>query len=81
MTRAPINTSATTTCDGASQSVDVLLLLTCAEVANSLRVTENTVENLHRTEQLRGVKVGKHLRWRFADVRTFVDGLGGENHG
>ena len=81
MTPVPTNTSKTITCDDASQGVDVLLLLTGEEVAHALRVTEHTVENLHRTGQLRGVKVGKHRRWRLADVKRFVDGLGGDDGG
>ena len=62
--------------DGAH--IDVLmseLLLTREEAARVLRVKSDTLENLHRTGQLVGVKVGKHLRWRPSDVRRFVEKL------
>lgn len=45
------------------------------ETAAVLGVTPDTIENLHRTGQLRGVKVGKHLRWRPRDIVRFVDAL------
>lgn len=50
-------------------------LLCCDDVAALLQVTRDTIQNLHRVRQLRGVKVGKHLRWRPEDVRSFVEGL------
>lgn len=52
------------------------LVFTREQVAALLQVSEDTIANLHRTGQLRGVKIGKHLRWRPADVRAFVEGLG-----
>lgn len=52
------------------------LLLERDEVARALRVPADTVLNLHRTKQLVAVRVGKHLRWKPADVRAYVDGLG-----
>lgn len=51
------------------------LLLNCDQVAALLQVTRDTIQNLHRVRQLRGVKVGKHLRWRPEDVRSFVERL------
>ena len=51
------------------------LLLEKSEVASLLRVPENAVSNLHRCRQLRGVLVGRNLRWKPATVREFVDGL------
>ncbi len=52
------------------------LLLTRDEVAATLQVPAETIDNLHRTGQLRAWKIGKHLRWRPADVRAFVEKLG-----
>lgn len=52
-----------------------LLVLSRPEVAECLRVTEDTVENLHRTHQLRGAKIGKRLVWKVEDVKAFVNGL------
>ena len=54
------------------------LVLTREQVAEMLQVPPDTVNNLHRVGQLCGVKVGKHLRWRFGDVERFVNGLGRE---
>ena len=57
----------------------VHLVLTRKQVAERLQVPVDTVENLHRTGQLRGVKVGKHKRWRPTDVETFVQQLGSKH--
>ena len=51
------------------------LLLDRSEVAVLLRVPENAVGHLHRCRQLRGVLVGRNLRWKPETVRQFVDGL------
>ena len=51
------------------------LLLKDEEVATLLAVSAETVKTLHRTRQLRGVLVGRHLRWRPADVEKYVAGL------
>jgi len=51
------------------------MLWTPAETAHGLSVTAYTVLNLHRGGALRGVMVGRHLRFRPADVRTYVDAL------
>jgi hypothetical protein len=51
------------------------LLLTAEDVGRLLQVEAATVHNLHRLGRLRGVRVGRELRWRFADVRRFVDEL------
>ena len=53
----------------------VPLVLTRAQVGTLLQVPEDTVENLHRTGQLPGFKVGKHLRWWPEDVRKFAEAL------
>ncbi len=55
------------------------LILSKSEAAEHLKVPETTIDNLHRTGQLRGVLIGRHLRWKRADVETFVTELGGEN--
>ncbi|MCH8968889.1 MAG: helix-turn-helix domain-containing protein [Planctomycetes bacterium] len=51
------------------------LVLTRAQVGTLLQVPEDTVENLHRTGQLSGLKIGKHLRWWPEDVRKFAESL------
>jgi len=53
-----------------------VLLLKCEQVAALLQVSHHTVTNLHRTSQLKGVRCGKHLRWKLSDVRRYVDELG-----
>lgn len=51
-----------------------------AEVtAEAMMVTPDVVKNLHRTGKLRGVKVGRSLRWRPSDVERFVAELGGDD--
>ncbi len=57
------------------QAISVPLLMTKDEVATALQVPPDTVTHLHRDGQLRGVMVGKHLRWRPEDVHAFVQGL------
>lgn len=51
------------------------LVLTRAQVAALLQVSEDSVSNLHRTEQLCAVKCGKFLRWRLSDVKAYIEGL------
>ena len=51
------------------------VLRTADEVGVLLGVSADTVKNLHRMGQLVGVKVGRSLRWRPADVRAFVEAL------
>ena len=51
------------------------LVLTDAEVASLLRVSLDTVKNLHRTKQMRGIKIGRHLRWPIASVQEFIEEL------
>ena len=48
-------------------------VLTCANVARLLQVPEATIDNLHRTGQLCGFRIGKHLRWSPAAVRAFAE--------
>ena len=52
------------------------LAWTAEQTANVLSVTSDVIKNLHRVGQLRGVKIGRSLRWRPEDVRKFVDNLG-----
>jgi excisionase family DNA binding protein len=48
-------------------------LLTVAEVATWLRVSDETVYRLHREETLPAVVVSqRNLRWRRADVEAFI---------
>ena len=54
-------------------------LLTDTDVARMLRVTTDTIKNLHRTGQLKAVKVGKHNRWLPSVVQAYVDALGGDS--
>lgn len=51
------------------------LLWTPTETAYVPSDTAHTVLNLHRGGALRGVMVGRHLRFRPADGRTYVDAL------
>lgn len=51
------------------------LVLTAAEAAAMLNVPPVTLVNLHRIGALRGVLVGRHLRWKPADVAAFVESL------
>lgn len=55
------------------------LLLTAGDVAALLQVRASSVEYLHQTGQLKGVLVARNLRWRPADVRAYVAGLGGDS--
>jgi len=49
------------------------ILLKIHEVANLLRVHENTVRNLMADGSLPYVKVGASLRFRTEDVRQFAE--------
>ncbi len=51
------------------------LVLKRGQVAAMLQVSEDSIDNLHRTKQLIGVKVGKFLRWRLPDVKAYIEGL------
>ena len=51
------------------------LLLTREQVAKLLGVPLNSIDNLHRTRQLRAVQVGKYNLWKPEDVRRFVKAL------
>lgn len=51
------------------------LVLTAEQVTELLAVPVETVRNLHRTRQLAGVLIGKHLRWRPDQVTAFVAAL------
>lgn len=57
------------------------LVLTKAQVGTLLQVPADTVENLHRTGQLSGFLVGKHLRWLPDDVREFAKALARNGRG
>ncbi|MCH8854297.1 MAG: hypothetical protein IID41_16840 [Planctomycetes bacterium] len=51
------------------------LVLKREQVAALLQVSGDSIDNLHRTKQLIGVKVGKFLRWRLPDVKAYIEGL------
>ena len=51
------------------------LVLTRPQVAALLQVSEESIKNLHRSEQLIGVKCGAHLRWRRPDIEAYIEGL------
>jgi excisionase family DNA binding protein len=53
------------------------LLLSAEDAAALLSVGTYTVEALTRQGQLPAVKVGKFVRYRPADLRAYVDRLGG----
>ena len=57
------------------------LVLTGAQVGKLLQVPKDTVDNLHRTGQLPGFLVGKHLRWWPDDVRGFAEALARNERG
>ncbi len=51
------------------------LLWNAGQTAAALSVSPETVKNLHRVGELRGVKCGKHLRWAPQDVIEYVGRL------
>ncbi len=59
----------------------VPLVLTREQVGTLLQVSADTIENLHRTGQLSGFLVGKHLRWWPDDVRKFAENLARNGRG
>lgn len=52
-----------------------LPLLSQLQVSQLLGIEEQTVGTLHRVGKLRGVCVGKSLRWKPGWVQVYVDGL------
>ena len=48
------------------------VLLTVAEVAESLRLSRRTVESLISSQQLRSVTIGRSRRVRKADLEAFA---------
>ena len=50
-------------------------LLNVEQVARLLSVPQATVKALHADRVLRGVRVGKYVRWKVAAVRAFVESL------
>ena len=51
------------------------LVLTRPQVAALLQISEDSIDNLHRTKQLVAVKCGKFLRWRLPDVKAYIEAL------
>lgn len=68
----PLLREALTRAGAAPESTAQPLLLTQADVARLLNVSEWQVYGLHRMGRLRGKKIGRVLRWRRADVERFV---------
>ncbi|MEE9293990.1 MAG: helix-turn-helix domain-containing protein [Phycisphaerae bacterium] len=48
------------------------VFLTEPEAARVLRIPESTIQNLYRVGKLPGYAVGKHLRFKPEDLRTFA---------
>ncbi len=68
----------TQTTDPSTVDVGKLMLelfLTAEEAARVLRVPEPTIQNLYRTGQLPAYPVGKHLRFKPADLVKFAGEL------
>lgn len=59
--------------DGATIETLNRLVLTKEQVAQMLQVPVDTVGGLHRTGQLPGFMIGKHLRWTQQGVQEFVE--------
>lgn len=55
-----------------AQQSPELLLWDAPTTARMLSVSEETVRNLHRTRQLEGLLIGRHLRWAPEDVAEFI---------
>ncbi len=55
-----------------------LLSLTKNEAARALNVPVDTILNQTRVGQLRSVKIGKHKRWRPADLQAYIEALPNE---
>ncbi|HVE77157.1 MAG TPA: helix-turn-helix domain-containing protein [Actinomycetota bacterium] len=49
------------------------VLLTVAEVASLMRVSNMTVYRLIKSEQLKALKVGKNYRIRESDIETYLN--------
>ena len=54
------------------------LTLTKEEASAALNVPVDTVLNLTRTDQLRSIMVGKHMRWLLDDLREYVENQRGD---
>ena len=59
------------------------ILLTAREAARLLAVSERTLWTLTNSGQIRRLKIGAAVRYRFTDLQAYVDGLaiGSENRG
>lgn len=47
-------------------------LMTPAEMADKLKVSQRTVQDLARSGQLRSIRVGKHYRFTSAHYKAFL---------
>lgn len=50
-----------------------LILLTIAEVASILKVTERTIYNYVKGGSLKAAKIGKHWRIKALDLKDFIE--------
>jgi excisionase family DNA binding protein len=57
------------------KAVEPSPVMNVAEVAALMRITESSVKGLHRVHKLRAIKLGRHNRWRRADVLAYIDAL------
>ncbi len=60
--------------------IELPIALDADYVAYLLSVSDDTVKNLHRTGQLPGHLIGKHLRWFRSDVDEYVIALRTKNN-
>ena len=52
--------------------LDNEIVLTRDQVAKVLSIRPESVDHLHRVGALKGIKIGKMLRWRPDDLRRYV---------
>ena len=66
---------AAATAQPAASEGDTSRMLSAAEVAGLLGgdISDRTVRAYWRTWGLQAYRVGKHLRWKETDVRTWID--------
>ena len=60
--------------DSALKKLSASMLLTKHEVASLLGIPPTSVQTLHESRQLRGVRVAKYMLWRACEV-GFVEGM------
>ncbi len=83
MTRAPASTFHVGP-DSLPESAPAALepvprLLTTAQAAEALAISSRQVQTLAASGELRSVRIGRLLRFRPADLRSFIDTAAGGN--